>query len=884
MPDWFSDTVQRVANNVVASKETKDRLAHAKLVHPPTDEALRAAAVESGKSLRDQLAAPIAAVQEIRDNIEKFDREALSAEWKNILAARDRVRRAQDARQSAGAVRYTPKVPGRFGQLWRRWSRSSRNRQPKLEASAANEALSAADSAFMQAWSDKNIGQLEPRRRLEAEQSARMSALEESIYPVLMRRVNGVIDELIEASYERIFSYAGTAELTDFVGGEVAQPVNAEAYRTIGYLIKNVGSGAIGVAGPRGSGKSTLLNRFATMRTEAYDDRIQSRVVGQWGVCVSAPTKYDQRDFLLHLFGRLCVVVLEEPRAKALEARLTSTRPPTQKILSALRFLVFGGGVVLACFGVVIILRTARVGGSPRGMTDLTIASCFGIVSLAALIFPGRLFVNWRRGSIFYLEDAQREDYYRQVYVISRVRLVVAELCSSAFMALLVLVLVGVAPVPAYVEAGGLGVVGVIGIAMGIIVWPHQRRYYEPGGMPYPQVRPDRLDIRAVAADWYTKVKFQQSFTTGWSGTVTVSASSIPIQAQGGSSGSTQVTPLGMSTPEIVAAIKSFTKDLANDSREYDYAPAARIPVVIGIDEIDKIEDPQEAQAFLNQIKGLFDDPNCLYLISISDDAMAAFERRGIPFRDAFDSSLSSVIALSYLSRDEARSITGGRLVGVQEPVADLLYVLAGGLPRDLVRLIRRAVEAKGQGELSLDELTVVLADAEVAAKKKAVITRGNSIDGCPAKGELLAWASRRSSKAVSPDKYFGDLLYQATLLINSSADIQAHQDFHLSPGAAQGACVAGEMAAFAYWLATVGQVFSECSTRADFEKGESIDGERSFERLAEAWQCFSLGPYSVLTMTNAIRAAWHLSDVQPVKPEEQHVVAIDPVALPPLG
>ena len=911
MPDWFSDTVQRVADNVVASKETKDRLAHAKLVHPPADADLREAAVKSGKILRDQLPDLIAAVQEIQDQIDKFDNEALPAEWQNILAAQDRLRRAQDPRFRRTAASFTPKAPGRFDWLWRRWSKSASNLQPESEVQAASEALTVARNAYTQAWVDKNIRQLEPRRRLEAVQAGHMSELEKSIYPVLMRGVNGAIDELIEASYEKIFSYAGTAELTDFIVGEVAQPVNAEAYRTIGYQIENVGSGAIGVAGPRGSGKSTLLNRFATIRTERDEDwgqsRVesdedwrQSRVVRQWGICVSAPTKYDQRDFLLHLFGRLCAAVLEERQAKALEERLTNARPPVQKILPALRFLVFGGGVVLACFGVIIALRTAKVGGSSHGITDLTIAGCFGIVSLAAIVFPARLFINWPDESIFYSREMQEKYYSNRLDVIFRIQVVVALVCCAAFLTLLGLVLAGAAPVPGYVEAGGLGIAGAVGIGIGIIMWPYQRllaerqrmrerqysepqvsgrQYPEPRAMAYSRMWPYSSDVRTAAADWYTKVKFQQSFTTGWSGTVTVSASSIPIQAQGGSSGSTQVTPLGMSTPEIVAAIKSFTKDLANSHRENGLS-TARIPVVIGIDEIDKIDDPQEAQAFLNQIKGLFDDPNCLYLISISDDAMAAFERRGIPFRDAFDSSLSSVVALSYLSRDDARTITGSRLVGVQEPVADLLFVLAGGLPRDLVRLIRRAVEAKGQGKLSLDELIIVLADAEVEAKKKSVMARGNSLDGCPAKGELLAWASRRNSKPVSPEEYFRNLLDQAARLINSSADVQEHHDFHSKSGAAaSGTCVAGEMAAFVYWLVTVGQVFSECSNRTDFEKGELRDNERSFERLAEAWQCFSLGPYSVLAMTSDIREAWHLPDVQSVQPKEQNVVAMPPVA-----
>ncbi|MGE5286826.1 MAG: hypothetical protein ACM3ML_06395, partial [Micromonosporaceae bacterium] len=45
------------------------------------------------------------------------------------------------------------------------------------------------------------------------------------------------------------------------------------------------------------------------------------------------------------------------------------------------------------------------------------------------------------------------------------------------------------------------------------------------------------------------------------------------------------------------------------------------------------------------------------------------------------------------LTRQEARKLAGSRLVQVTEPSADLLYVLSGGLPRELVRLIRRAVD-----------------------------------------------------------------------------------------------------------------------------------------------------------------------------------------------
>ena len=36
--------------------------------------------------------------------------------------------------------------------------------------------------------------------------------------------------------------------------------------------------------------------------------------------------------------------------------------------------------------------------------------------------------------------------------------------------------------------------------------------------------------------------------------------------------------------------------------------------------------------------------PHCYYLISVSDDALAAYEMRGLPVRDAFDSAFDEVI------------------------------------------------------------------------------------------------------------------------------------------------------------------------------------------------------------------------------------------------
>ena len=39
----------------------------------------------------------------------------------------------------------------------------------------------------------------------------------------------------------------------------------------------------------------------------------------------------------------------------------------------------------------------------------------------------------------------------------------------------------------------------------------------------------------------------------------------------------------------------------------------------------------------------LFGIDHCFYLVSVSQDAMSSFERRGIPFRDTFDSALDDI-------------------------------------------------------------------------------------------------------------------------------------------------------------------------------------------------------------------------------------------------
>ena len=134
---------------------------------------------------------------------------------------------------------------------------------------------------------------------------------------------------------------------------------------------------------------------------------------------------------------------------------------------------------------------------------------------------------------------------------------------------------------------------------------------------------PDDSDaLGASARALLTGLAYQQSIGHGWSAGV-----KLPAGVEVGTSSSTTMTEKPMGFPEIVSRFREFLRQASASRRIY-----------IGIDELDKFDSSADIYAFLNDIKSIFGIPGCYYLISISENAMSAFERRGLPLGDAFDS------------------------------------------------------------------------------------------------------------------------------------------------------------------------------------------------------------------------------------------------------
>ena len=125
----------------------------------------------------------------------------------------------------------------------------------------------------------------------------------------------------------------------------------------------------------------------------------------------------------------------------------------------------------------------------------------------------------------------------------------------------------------------------------------------------------------------------------------------LPAGLQAGASGSTEISEEQLSLPDVVGLLKEFLEVVSSKRR-----------VLIGIDELDKMDD-ETARRFLNEIKVVFRVPRCFFLVSISEDAMSSFERRGLPFRDVFDSSFDDVLHVPNLELSSSRALLDRRVV-----------------------------------------------------------------------------------------------------------------------------------------------------------------------------------------------------------------------------
>ncbi|MFE6171817.1 P-loop NTPase fold protein [Streptomyces sp. NPDC056464] len=289
--------------------------------------------------------------------------------------------------------------------------------------------------------------------------------------------------------------------------------------------------------------------------------------------------------------------------------------------------------------------------------------------------------------------------------------------------------------------------------------------------------------------------------------------------------------------PEIVDTLKRF---LSRTALELDKDKRL---LVIGIDELDRIEPAATARTFLNELKAVFDVPKCLFVLSVSDEALREAELAPVGRRDAFDSAIDEVVRVEPLDQETAERLLGRRVVGLPVPFAALFYSLSGGMPRDLLRTARAAYSYVST------EQTRLLADVTEKLVNREVDRIANTAGGSEERAELAQLFRRDALGEDNRLDGLGDLIHRQAGATGERARL--------------GATLANR----AFHLDTVQRIFTNALAEERIREASDPRHPRSFAALARAHREIGTADTLARATLQRVRTAWSLPALPPMPP-----------------
>src|SRR5438477_377977 len=77
--------------------------------------------------------------------------------------------------------------------------------------------------------------------------------------------------------------------------------------------------------------------------------------------------------------------------------------------------------------------------------------------------------------------------------------------------------------------------------------------------------------------------------------------------------------------PEIVEGFRAFLERVAAVLSSEASNAGVTVPVLIAIDELDRMGSAENARTFLNEVKGIFNAKGCGFVVSIADETLQTF-------------------------------------------------------------------------------------------------------------------------------------------------------------------------------------------------------------------------------------------------------------------
>jgi Cdc6-like AAA superfamily ATPase len=651
------------------------------------------------------------------------------------------------------------------------------------------------------------------RSRLESSQELiEKEILEKKIKPLLRELINSRLTP----------SYATELEISEAKGlAEIFDPqfvIDTSARKSLRFMLENMPGGSIGIAGPRGSGKSTLLRLFCGPK------RILRELKGKpvLAVLVSAPVAYQPRDFILHLFSSLCRSVLEAQGLKyaiaAPQSEEFGNQPPVTPVAKSLELLP------RVCFVLGAILLVISLAGA----------------ALLTTIPPPPKQQETRSA-----QDGNPQPESRVVRFVGALELKPGTILSWGILFLVI----GGAMAPIFDRdhffAVGRGIKAFFQrdrLLSMLKRWLPKKASELPAPKinPEPQIvnQPPTNSLQAEARDWLKRIKFQQSYTSGWSGSF-----KLPVGLEGGLNNAVTFAENQLSLPEIVAFFTEFVEQLSENYQ-----------VIIGIDELDKLESDEKAEQFLNDLKSVFGLERCFYLVTVSENAMSNFERRGLPFRDIFDSSFDNVVYVDYLNFESTKTLLEQRVVGRPISFFGLSYSLSGGLARDLIREFRRIIEIRQSGINDLYSICQTLVRADLKAQVRATAISAKKIDLEPEVDLFVESIYKLEDELTGEEALLKAAWNLLPDYLNSKTPLNG--DDLSDPKRKELSTLREEMATYLYYAITILQFFNDVLTETTLT---TTDQSGSLDNLVRARQVIAVNPAISRAIINQFRNAHKL-------------------------
>lgn len=487
----------------------------------------------------------------------------------------------------------------------------------------------------------------------QKEETIKNILIESGIIPAITALVNSYS----KPNYSYLLNLSYSIGLSEVHNQDLE--VDTKSKDTLIQILEDMPGGSIGISGPRGIGKTTLLKSFMNYSK----DRINEKEL--LTVFINAPVNYELREFVVHIFQK---TIDEFLKLKGFKEKLHYNFFEQNVIKKNLiTGMIYELSAPLIFIGLLLIMIS------------------FGIATTKSQ--PNE-------------SKATKQENTEQPKINESKN----EKSISILDAL-------------EISAGDIFKLGLVSLFMGIGFY--YSRIFKNKFFHFERDRHNSLNevtskIIEEALEWHKSLKYQQSFTTGWSGSL-----KFPIGIKEGISSSNSINVNPLSLPEIIEGLRIF---LSKIGQEYT--------VVISIDELDKMEANERVVEFFNEIKSVFGVENCFFLVTVSEDAISNFEQRGLPFRDVFDSSFDDVIHLNYFNFDESKKLLNKRVIGLPVPYILLSHCLSGGLPRDLIRIIRRFIQVSAEcGSNEMKDILTFFINEEIKSKLRSLMVKLNNYD-----------------------------------------------------------------------------------------------------------------------------------------------------------